>query len=388
MTGRIIQFGTSRFLQAHVDLFVHEARVAGQPIGPITVVKTTSGQDRAGRVEALKRGVRFPVRIRGVEAGRVIDDLIEVASVDQAFDAPREWPAVIRCFAQDADIAVSNVGDRAYDCDVEDLAHDFSSQVAPSSFPAKLLALLLARFRQGGRPLLFLPTELVSANGRRLAGIIQGLACQTRQPDSFRAWLAESVVFADTLADRIVSEPIEPVGAVAEPYALWAIRRGEFAEPLQHPAVRLVDDLEPFERLKLHILNLGHTALADQWLRQGRQPDETVRAILTDRAVFRQLMHLYEDEVVPGFALREMMSEAQPYVRVTLERFQNPFLEHRLADIAQNHAAKVRNRIAAFLDWVRRRDPSFAAARLDAMLAGLAVLAPTERSSSERGHYQ
>ena len=45
---RIIQFGTSRFLQAHVDLFVHEARVAGQPIGPITVVKTTSDADRSG----------------------------------------------------------------------------------------------------------------------------------------------------------------------------------------------------------------------------------------------------------------------------------------------------------------------------------------------------
>src|SRR5580700_8455922 len=69
MTRRIIQFGTSRFLQAHVDLFVHEARVAGQAIGPITVVKTTSGQDRAGRVQALKRGVPFSVRIRGVEAG-------------------------------------------------------------------------------------------------------------------------------------------------------------------------------------------------------------------------------------------------------------------------------------------------------------------------------
>ena len=32
MTGRIIQFGTSRFLQAHVDLFVHEAREAGQAV--------------------------------------------------------------------------------------------------------------------------------------------------------------------------------------------------------------------------------------------------------------------------------------------------------------------------------------------------------------------
>ena len=41
MTRRIIQFGTSRFLQAHVDLFVHEARCSGEDIGPITVVKTT-----------------------------------------------------------------------------------------------------------------------------------------------------------------------------------------------------------------------------------------------------------------------------------------------------------------------------------------------------------
>lgn len=375
MTGRIIQFGTSRFLQAHVDLFVHEARLAGQAIGPITAVKTTSGNERAGRVEALKAGLAFPVRIRGVEAGRVIDDLIEVASVDQAFDARNEWPAVVRCFAQEAEIAVSNVGDRGYDCVSFDLAHDFSSQAPPRSFPAKLLALLLARFREGGRPLLFLPTELVPQNGRRLAGIVLGLASQTRQPDSFQAWLTGSVVFADTLVDRIVSESIEPVGAVAEPYALWAIRRGGFAEPFHHPAVRLIDDLEPFERLKLHILNLGHTVLADQWLKQGRPVNETVRAILADSAVFQRLTQIYEEEVVPGFALRAMAGEAQSYVGVTLERFQNPFLEHRLADIAQNHAAKVGNRIAAYLDWVRQRAPDFPARRLDAIVAGAGPLA-------------
>ena len=44
--SRIIQFGTSRFLQAHVDLFVHQARREGQKVGPITVVKTTPGADR------------------------------------------------------------------------------------------------------------------------------------------------------------------------------------------------------------------------------------------------------------------------------------------------------------------------------------------------------
>jgi tagaturonate reductase len=48
----------------------------------------------------------------------------------------------------------------------------------------------------------------------------------------------------------------------------------------------------------------------------------------------------------------------------TLERFRNPFLDHRLSDIAQGHTAKLGNRIAAFVAWVRERDPAFACPRL------------------------
>lgn len=366
MTRRIIQFGTSRFLQAHVDLFVHQARLAGETIGPITVVKTTSGQDRSGRIAALKRGVPYPVRIRGVEMGRVIDETIEVASVDQAFDAQTEWRAVLHCFGGEAEIAVSNVGDRGYD--IEEAVSSLSSPAAPRSFPAKLLALLLRRFREGGRPLLFLPTELVAGNGRRLTEILSRLATETRQSDAFLSWLSEYVMFADTLVDRIVSESIEPVGAVAEPYALWAIRSGGFAEPFRHPALRLVDNLEPFERLKLHILNLGHSVLADQWLKRGLAPAETVRGILANREVARLLTDIYEEEVLPGFGLQGMGSEAPLYVATTLERFHNPFLNHRLADIAQNHRIKLINRIGGFLNWVRQQDPHFAARRLSAMV--------------------
>ena len=36
---------------------------------------------------------------------------------------------------------------------------------------------------------------------------------------------ADAVVFGNTLVDRIVSQDIEPVGAIAEPYALWAIQQ-------------------------------------------------------------------------------------------------------------------------------------------------------------------
>ena len=46
MVGRIVQLGTSRFLQAHVDLFVHEAREEGQAVGPITVVQVSGSPER------------------------------------------------------------------------------------------------------------------------------------------------------------------------------------------------------------------------------------------------------------------------------------------------------------------------------------------------------
>src|SRR5690349_5468076 len=320
---RIIQFGTSRFLQAHADLFVHQARLAGQDIGPIAVVKTTSGGDRAGRIAVLKSGRPYPVRIRGLESGKTIDETIEVASIDRAYEADVEWPAVAHCFAEEAEIAISNVAERGYELLPGDAAHDYAGNKAPPSFPAKVLALLLARHRAGGKPLLFLPTELVSNNGRVLSGILQDLAKTTGQSAAFRDWMAQSVTFPDTLVDRIVAQPIEPIGAVAEPYALWAIRKGSF-EFLDHRDVRLVDDLEPYARLKLHILNLGHTVLAESWMKRGAPADEMVKQIIDGTDDAKALMEIYWNEVLPGFQRRGMGEEAQLYVATTLERFRNP----------------------------------------------------------------
>ena len=45
----ILQFGTSRFLQAHADLFVSEAAQSGQALGNITIVQTTNSAQGAAR---------------------------------------------------------------------------------------------------------------------------------------------------------------------------------------------------------------------------------------------------------------------------------------------------------------------------------------------------
>ena len=78
-------------------------------------------------------------------------------------------------------------------------------------------------------------------------------------------------------------------------------------------------------------------------------------------------MQLYRTEVVPGFTARGMGDAAQAYVAQTVERFQNPYLDHRLSDIAQNHSAKIERRVAAFLIWAHGADPDLRLPKLEAL---------------------
>jgi tagaturonate reductase len=369
-TRRVVQFGTSRFLQAHADLFIHEAREAGQAVGPVAVVQTSGAASRAGRVAAFGAPEGYPVVIRGIADGAPVERQVTVTSIDRGLSATTDWDAVTALFVDEAEIVLSNTGDTGYAVPASDRGAGWVEAHPPASFPGKLTQLLYRRWLAGGRPLTVLPCELINRNGRVLQGLVLDLAAEAGLPEECRTWLREGVTFTDTLVDRIVSEPIEPVGAVAEPYALWAIeRRPGLVLPCEHPCIVLADDLEPYERLKLHILNLGHTFLAEIWQREGRPAGETVREILADPAIRARLDALYRDEVVPGFAARGMEAQAEAYVAATLDRFLNPYLNHRLSDIAQNHVQKVERRIPAFLAWVEEAGTRLPAPNLRALAA-------------------
>ncbi len=354
----IIQFGTSRFLQAHVDLFVSEALAAGRAVGPITVVQTTASADRAGRLAAFNDPTGFPVKIRGLEQGHPVDREIRVTSILRGLAALDDWPEIRRTVVEDARFLVSNTADAGYRIEGEgrlDLTSDMPSP--PPSFPEKLLVLLAARHRAGRDGLIILPCELINRNGDTLRSIVLDLARRNSAGSDLLAWLDERCLWVNSLVDRIVSAPIEPAGAVAEPYALWAIENQPGLRlPCEHQSIRIVEDLGPVERLKLFILNLGHTVLADIWLREDWPRDAIVRGMLRDATVRSRLQNLYAQEVAPGFAANDMGSEAIDYVAATIERFDNPYLDHRLQDIATNHQVKIERRIIAFLEWSKAAD--------------------------------
>lgn len=350
----IFQFGTSRFLQAHAALFVHEALPAGDASGPITVIAISGSTAGRARLQALAREGGYPVVIRGLEAGRRIEREIRVKSIRRALDAEVDWPRLTTLFAEQADFVVSNTTEAGLTVP-SDLVVDLTRrpEVAPPGYPAKLLALLAQRFGVSARSVMVLPTELVQRNGDTLKQAVIALAKRSHATDALLSFIADDCIFANSLVDRIVSSAIEPVGAIAEPYALWAIEKQPgLTLPCRHPAIALVEDLEHIERLKLHILNLGHTVLAQCWRADRLRPDLTVREILKLDGYRGLLMGIYSSEVVPGFKDRGMELEATAYVATTLDRFDNPFLDHRLSDIAVGHATKIERRIGGFLRWV------------------------------------
>jgi tagaturonate reductase len=366
MPTPIIQFGTSRFLQAHADLFVSDALARGEALGRITVVQTTASPGTAKRVAALNSGAPFPVRIRGLENGAPVDRTEQVNSVARAFAIADSWQQVEDIFVHEAAAVVSNTGDRGYDPDPSDTAET----PVPRGFPAKLTKLLHARFRHHAIPIDLFPCELIPNNGAVLRSAVLSVAEAWRLDPAFREYLAENCRWADSLVDRIVSESLEPVGAVAEPYALWAIRAQRGVQPIcRHDAIVLTDDLERYERLKLLILNLGHSYLAERWLRDHRPAEETVREALADPALAMALDALYDTEVLPVFAALDMAEASARYRQVTLARLRNPFLNHRLADIAANHEAKKRRRFGLLVSLGHQYAPGLKLPITNAVLA-------------------
>ncbi len=341
----ILQFGTSRFLQAHVDLFVSEALESGNALGRVTVVQTTSSAESARRVAAFRLGGSFPVVIRGLHQGMPVEREQQVISVAGALQASQQWPEVVEA-AVAAQVIVSNTGDRGYELDPADGAYLLEDGQAPQSFPAKLLVLLHARYLRGAAPVTLMPCELIANNGSMLRNTVAGLARIWRMDAAFVNWLENSCVWVNSLVDRIVSQALEPAGAVAEPYALWAIEaQPGMVLPCMHPNIVVTDRLAPYERRKLLMLNLGHTFLAERWLLESRPANETVRGAMADLALRAELEAVWEEEVLPLFDALEQGEDSRAYLAQVRDRFCNPFLDHRLADIAQNHAEKKRRRL-------------------------------------------
>ncbi len=375
----ILQFGGGDFLRAFADLFLHEANQSGQDAGRAVVVTSTDSERTRWINE--QQG-RYHVVVQGLQDGDHVDQTIPVdQGISRALNATDQWNAVLQVAAS-ADLRwiISNTTEAGLQLAEDEIcAAEAGALVAsapsptsdaavstesgpepatPVSFPAKLLALLAHRHCRGLRGVTILPCELVDTNADVLRGLVFEQAQRWRLPDALLAWLESECQWVNTLVDRIVSgrpasHPLlqdDALLTVTEPFALWAVEDDGHLDLFDHAAIGRVSDVAPYSLRKVRILNGAHTALVSRALPLGI---ETVGAAIDHNEIGPWLHQLLEQEILP--ALGKRVEGAAEFAAAAFERFANPWLEHRLADIALHHETKLQTRLApSFDDYVKR----------------------------------
>jgi fructuronate reductase len=232
------------------------------------------------------------------------------------------------------------------------LPHDLSR--GPVTSLGRLLLGLEARRRAGAGSIAVVSCDNIPDNGAFLA---RGLGALARQVNSVTAdWIDSHVSFVSTSVDRITPRTTpadlqtaatltglrDEAAVVTEPFTDWVLS-GDF--PAGRPAweragARFVDEIEPFERRKLWLLNGAHSLLAYAGLLRGH---ESVAQAMADQ-VCRGWVTSWWDSVVrhlpaEGLALND-------YRAALLTRFDNARIEHRLGQISGEAVTKLRVRIA------------------------------------------
>ena len=126
-----------------------------------------------------------------------------------------------------------------------------------------------------------------------------------------------------------------------EPFSEWVVA-GSF--PAGRPAweaagARLVDDVAPYEQRKLTLLNGSHSLMAYAGSIRGH---ESIDEAIADPAV-RGWVEAFWDEAEPHLLLSG--TQIADYRTALLERYRNPRIRHRLAQIAADGSAKIGVRI-------------------------------------------
>jgi tagaturonate reductase len=350
----VLQFGTGKFLRAFADLFIHQANEAGQAVGAVVAVQSTGAE----RTNLLNRQHgRYHVLVRGLVGGAAVDRVEPVASVHRALVASEQWPEVL-AVARSSELryVLSNTAEQGYTLH----PHDGPADAPPRSFPARLLVLLSARYGAGRPGVDVLPCELFEHNGRLLLDLLLQLARSWGLGQDFQRWLQTECRWHNTLVDRIVAlgplddHPLARTDAlltVAEPFAFWAVEVADGASRIfEHPAIHQVPDVHRYFLRKVRILNAAHTALVCKALPRGIA---TVREAVVDPEIRAWLEGLLFEEIVP--VLEGRVEAPAEFARQTLERFLNPFLRHKMSDVATYHDARVRIRLVPTRDEFRAK---------------------------------
>jgi tagaturonate reductase len=190
---------------------------------------------------------------------------------------------------------------------------------------------------------------------------VKELAAFNQFENAFIEWLDQQVTFCNSLVDRIVTkdpgeELLQKIQndlgyddkllTMCEEYRLWAIEGPEELGSVltftqADSGVFVKTDIEVFKSLKLHLLNGTHTLSAGLAYLSGF---DTVKEGMEDPVFSDFVAQLMTKDIAKAIPYAVNAAEVEKFSSKVLDRFRNPFLQHRWINITLQNTMKMKMR--------------------------------------------
>lgn len=234
------------------------------------------------------------------------------------------------------------------------IQHDLNNPHTPRTAPGLLVEALNRRYQAGIAPFTVLSCDNMPHNGERTRAAVLALA--SRLNADLHDWIANKVCFPGSMVDRIVPAMTEAdfrrldtdldcddrAAVVCESFSQWVIEdHFSLGRPdWEQVGVQMVEDVTPFETMKLRMLNGSHSLLAYLGQLAGCR---TVAEAMRKPAMVSFLRRYMQREAMPTLPGVEQ-DELLAYAERLLARFANDSLEHQLQQIAMDGSQKLPQR--------------------------------------------
>ena len=354
---KVIQFGEGNFLRAFVDYAIQQLNKSADFNAGVAVVQPI---DR-GMVDMLNdQDGLYTLFLKGIQKGEEIQTKELITNIVKGINPYADFQQYLDLAKEEElQFIISNTTEAG----IAYVESDTMEMQPPSSFPAKLTMLLHKRFQHfngaSDKALTIIPCELINYNSDTLKEIILKYCADWNLEEGFKTWLTEHCSFHNTLVDRIVpgypKDQIEEYNAQldykdnlivsAETFLLWVIEGGDDLKaklPFDKTDldVKIVKDMQPYRTRKVRILNGAHTSMVPFSLLYGNETvketvDNEFTGAFVNSAIFDEINHVLPMD----------KAELDSFAEEILDRFRNPFIKHKLADIALNSISKFKVRV-------------------------------------------
>ncbi|WP_131104114.1 mannitol dehydrogenase family protein [Ornithinimicrobium sufpigmenti] len=364
LTPGIVHIGVGGFHRAHQAMYLDRLMEEGQAHDWAIVGVGTMPGDVRMRDALRAQDYLFTLVVKHPD-GR-LEPRVLGGMVDYLF-APEDPEAVLDAMTDPRVRIVSltiteggyHVNQVTGDFDPDDpvLQSDLDSPGSPRSAFGLITEALRRRRTAGTAPFTVMSCDNLPGNGDVARATIGAFAAlQDERGDGaepLAPWLAEHVAFPNAMVDRItpVTSP-EDVAALAERFGVqdaWPVVCEPFTQwvledhfPTGRPAferagAQVVDDVVPYELMKLRLLNASHQALCYLGYLSGYR---YAHEVCQDPLFVRFLLGYMEHEATP--TLPEVPGvDLETYRHELVERFANPEVRDTLARLCAESSDRI-----------------------------------------------